>query len=656
MLLKSCLRRSNFIYVVVKFAFYVPPSLARFLVMRLPRLWIRQLVKLFTGIAMLCGAVLFVDFYLNFLPSSVHSRLPLHTHSPIVTDIKLVSCLKLGSCLPDGQDGWYKHPKELSLGKAWFSKTYLYTRRFWDEDLYTSTQVVLDVAISSINGAVPLEVVEDIKAGDHVSSNTDGSTSSKAAEKAIREKASKLGWVEQDPDAGLWVKYGKYHRSKSVSAVKVLFGDDAVYPLPGWRMVDGGLKVNSAKWAPRLALRIGPKQEPARPQLQIYNQKFKICQLTDLHMRAGSHPCEDPEPRLRDGETCDADRKTLEFINDALDSEKPDFIVYTGDMIYGEGSGDPETALLKALAPAIERQIPFAAIFGNHDGEAPGNNAELMQIMEELPFSLAQAGSENATGVGNYMLTASVNKHPALAMYFMDTHTRKDKFGYDYIHKSQLDYMRDLHQSIAPQQAGYAHIPLGMAFIHIPLPEYRNVNNPMVGTYKEAVIAPASDEGTRALLPEIGVSVVTAGHDHCNDYCILDSSIEGSPGVWLCYGGGTGYGGYGNYPDKEGVKYQRRIRFFDVDTQGSSISSYKIVHNRHQVIDRQILVKNGVAYNELDVSINPEDSKQHDHPPEPVSEAPLEPVELAEPEATFTELEVAKPEETIESEETNNLE
>lgn len=618
--------------------------------MRLPRLWIRQLVKLFAGIALLCGAVLLVDFQLNFLPSSVHSRLPLHTHSPIVTDIKVVSCLRLGSCLPDGQDGWYKHPKELSLGKAWFSKTYLYTRRFWDEDLYTSTQVVLDVAISSANGVVPLEVVEDIGAGDTVSSHTDGSTSSQAAEKAIREKALKLGWVEQDPDAGLWVKYGKYHPSKSVSAVKVLFGDDAVYPLPGWRLVEGGLKIGSAPFPPRLALRTGPKQVPTKPNLQIFNQQFKICQLTDLHMRAGTHPCRDPEPPLRDGEKCDADAKTLEFINDALDHEKPDLIVYTGDMIHGSASGDPETALLKALSPAIERQIPFAAIFGNHDGEAPGNNAELMKIMQELPFSLAQAGSDNATGVGNYMLTASVNKNPALTMYFLDTHTRKDRFGYDCIHKSQLDYMRELHQSLAPQQAEYAHIPLAMAFIHIPIPEYRNVNNPMVGTYREAVIAPSCDEGSRAMLSDIGVSVVTAGHDHCNDQCILDDSVEGSPPVWLCYGGGTGYGGYGKYPDKDGLNYQRRIRFFDVDTQGSTISSYKVVHNHYQTIDRQILVKNGVAYNELDVSINPEDSRQHDHPPEPAASS-----EQSQQEADTSSEGSVEPD-TIESEETTKVE
>lgn len=571
--------------------------------MLLSRLWIRQLVKLVVGLGLLCGALLAVDLYVNFLPPVVHTRLPLHTHTPIVTDVKIVGCMRIGKCLPSGQDGWYQHPKELTLNNAWFSRTYLYTRRYKDDELDASTQVVLDVAIASSEDGVPIEVIVDIKGEELISANTEGSTSSHATEKAIREQAARYGWVEQDAESGLWVKYGKYHSTKSVTAIKVLFGDDAAYPLPGWKLIDGALRISSAKLPARLAVRTGPKQVLPRPTLQVQNQRFKIAQLTDLHMVAGRGDCYDPEPALRAGEDCKADERTVDFISDVLDTEKPDLIVYTGDMIYGDTSQDPETALLKALAPAIERQIPFAAIFGNHDGESPGNNGELMEIMEDLPYSLAQAGSENATGVGNYMLTAKVNGHPALAMYFLDTHSKRNKFEYDYLHSSQLNYMRELHQSIGPQQADYAHIPIGMAFIHIPLPEYRNTNNPMVGKQREAVIAPKSDDGARALLSELGISVVTAGHDHCNDYCVMDRSVPDSP-VWLCYGGAAGEGGYGGYPDETGANYRRRVRMFEVDTQGSTVTSYKIVRGVHGQLDRQILVKNGMAYNELAAEIS----------------------------------------------------
>ena len=51
-----------------------------------------------------------------------------------------------------------------------------------------------------------------------------------------------------------------------------------------------------------------------------------------------------------------------------MDAEKPDLVVPTGDQLHHDIS-DSQSALFKVVAPIIERSIPFAAVFGNHDSE-----------------------------------------------------------------------------------------------------------------------------------------------------------------------------------------------------------------------------------------------------------------------------------------------
>ena len=54
--------------------------------------------------------------------------------------------------------------------------------------------------------------------------------------------------------------------------------------------------------------------------------------------------------------------------------------------------------------------------------------------------------------------------------------------------------------------------------------------------------------------------VISAGHDHANDHCMLDEMKRNrEEKTWMCYGGGVGYGGYGGYGG-----YERRLRLFEV--------------------------------------------------------------------------------------------
>jgi metallophosphoesterase superfamily enzyme len=99
------------------------------------------------------------------------------------------------------------------------------------------------------------------------------------------------------------------------------------------------------------------------------NHKFKIVQISDTHMGTGVGVCKDAIDA--DGNNLpqsDADPLTVNFIAKILDLEKPSLVILTGDQLHHD-TPDSQTALFKVAAPIIERSVPFAAVFGNHDSE-----------------------------------------------------------------------------------------------------------------------------------------------------------------------------------------------------------------------------------------------------------------------------------------------
>jgi hypothetical protein len=61
-------------------------------------------------------------------------------------------------------------------------------------------------------------------------------------------------------------------------------------------------------------------------------------------------------------------------------------------------------------------------------------------------------------------------------------------------------------------------------------------------------------------------------------------------GPWLCYGGGSGFGGYCSYGDK---RYHRRTRVFELDTRTGGIKTWKRVEYARERIDELDLVDSG---------------------------------------------------------------
>lgn len=141
-----------------------------------------------------------------------------------------------------------------------------------------------------------------------------------------------------------------------------------------------------------------------------------------------------------------------------------------------------------------------------------------MSLIETLPYSLSRAGPEDLDGVGNYyveVLGRGKTTHSALTVYLLDTHAyspdEKKYHGYDWLKKNQIDWFKQTANSLKPKHKEYSHVHMDVAFIHIPLPEYRDPKQVFKGQWREAVTAPTYNSGFRDALVEQGVVMVSCG-------------------------------------------------------------------------------------------------------------------------------------------------
>lgn len=175
----------------------------------------------------------------------------------------------------------------------------------------------------------------------------------------------------------IWVFRSNYtgDSHQAVSGVDVLFGVDAVDPRPQWALMRTPLQLNAQPEVPvaRLSVRHGrlkPRPDDPRAALRVREDgTFKIVQISDTHMVTGVGVCKDASDA--DGQPLpesEADPLTVDFLGGILDVEKPDLVILTGDQLHHDIS-DSQSTLFKVVTPLIERSIPYAAVFGNHDDE-----------------------------------------------------------------------------------------------------------------------------------------------------------------------------------------------------------------------------------------------------------------------------------------------
>ena len=266
--------------------------------------------------------------------------------------------------------------------------------------------------------------------------------------------------------------------------------------------------------------------------------KFKIMQITDMQ------------------EIPDISADTLALLEAAVEAEKPDLVVYTGDQIKGygvtyKGKGkELENAVAKTinklLEPVTKRGIPFAVTFGNHDRQVGiSNKDQFNDIYKALPNCIGeQAQGIDGGGTCNITIKSSDGSDKdVFNLYLFDSGTDAKGGGYEPFDKNIIAWYRKTRDELKEKNGAY--VP-SIVFQHIPMPEYYSVLKRVKKNEKGAIRAfrthkneyyklgdtcrdgdmleeppsiPDINNGEFDALSEKGdVMAVYVGHDHKNSF------------------------------------------------------------------------------------------------------------------------------------------
>lgn len=311
--------------------------------------------------------------------------------------------------------------------------------------------------------------------------------------------------------------------------------------------------------------------------LRFKDGKFKIMQITDTQEVHKVNP------------------DTVKLITLALEREKPDLVVFTGDQIKGYSSsfkGNTKQKITETLSeiffPIIEREIPFTATFGNHDRDCGIENRTQAEIYKTFPgFVSGVPRCPEDSGTFSLRLKDSKNEKDVFALYLIDSNAKdKETKAYSPVFKEQVEWFKSERESLKAENGSY--LP-SLVFQHIPVPEiYRAIKQVKKGTkgaveafyshsgefytlfddslskggfMHESPAAPDINNGEFDALKEKGdVLGVFFGHDHINSF------VKAVDGIDLGYTQGAGFNVYG--PGK-----RRGVRVFELDE--SNLRCYK---------------------------------------------------------------------------------
>lgn len=270
---------------------------------------------------------------------------------------------------------------------------------------------------------------------------------------------------------------------------------------------------------------------------------------------------------------------SLALMAAALDAERPDLVVLTGDQIKGYAPAfrhkSPQKlerltrhTIEQMCAPMVSRGIPFVVTYGNHDRQCGLDNAAQEAIYRAQPGCLNEnAWAELCPGTLCLPVLASdENSDEArLAIWLADSGAGASGGGYEAFPAETLDWLTVTADRLATEEN---HPVPGILFQHIPLPQvydclrparenekgvpgYRTHYTPRLklvcdehylesGTLREPVCCPDMDSGEFDALSQQGsVFGVFFGHDHKN------TLVTHYRGMRLGYAPTAGFGSYG---------------------------------------------------------------------------------------------------------------
>lgn len=271
-------------------------------------------------------------------------------------------------------------------------------------------------------------------------------------------------------------------------------------------------------------------------QLQFGSDgKFKIMLFADI---------QDDDP---------IEETTLQMMHECLDKYKPDLVVYLGD--NGVAYTEKEYSTVKAItAPCVEKGVPYAIVFGNHDGEREVSRERLLTYYQEFGCLTTDADPDiYGCGNCNLPILSSDGKKTAFNLWLIDSGSSnpdKEVGGYDYVHEDQIEWYKKTAEELKNANGGKV-VP-SILFQHIIMPEAYEAIYPRLpfkmgkdytidgttyfpvpffnrhaGIILEPCSPPFVNGGQWDAIVETGDVIATFhGHDHVNDFTATHEGID----------------------------------------------------------------------------------------------------------------------------------
>ncbi|KAI9208521.1 Metallo-dependent phosphatase-like protein [Polychytrium aggregatum] len=290
---------------------------------------------------------------------------------------------------------------------------------------------------------------------------------------------------------------------------------------------------------------------PKRAKLRFNkNGSFKIATYGDLHY--GETPSTAWGPLQ--------DASSTGVLEAVLLAENPDFSIYMGDQITGEFMFSNASLYYQILTkPLRDSNFRWAAVYGNHDTGPNFASIDLLNTEQMYSLSHTQRGFSNITGITNYWLPVYGStpnatmfngvEVPTMILWFFDSNGNAsmaptDPLNYNKVRADQTQWFINEHANVV---ARYGRNITGLAFFHIPPPEYQDLDSAFpsgcAGMHNEIPMAVQAlpEEGFFAALVSSGTIRATyAAHAHGSGWCCPYSVAN----MELCQVRHTGFGGY----------------------------------------------------------------------------------------------------------------
>lgn len=321
--------------------------------------------------------------------------------------------------------------------------------------------------------------------------------------------------------------------------------------------------------------------------LRFKGGRFRIMQIADIQDTQHTSP------------------DTLAFIAAALDAEKPDLVVFSGDQVKGYGlslkGGNRafkiERTIRNILSPVAARNIPFTFVFGNHDIEDTEDAARQQKIYESYPScvnSLAFDRFEETEGICIPIYSAEGDTIQ-YCIYTINSHGTPDG-RFKGVNDSQVEWTRQSSEALAAKEG---HPVPAIVIQHIPVYEmykilretdkkepgaiegnansrghYYKITDEMAarGEYMlENIACGKKNAQFDGWVSQGNIKAAFFGHDHINCF---SGELDG---VLLAYTPGAGFNVYG--PGKN-----RAVRIIDLSEYGSfstHVTTYAQIMNGH---------------------------------------------------------------------------